>query len=129
MTIDVKLESLTALTEYVEDTLTEAGVPMKVIIKMNIAVDEIFSNIVKFSEASKVTVTCNVEYGCLACMVIADNGNPYNPLENDEPDITLSAEERDIGGLGIFMVKKSMTSMEYEYKDGKNILTLKLQYE
>ena len=49
---------------------------------------------------------------------------PYNPLEKDDPDVTLSVEDREIGGLGIFMVKKSMDDMYYEYKDGKNILTL-----
>ena len=54
----------------------------------------------------------------------ADNGIPYNPLEATEPDTTLSAEEREIGGLGIFMVKKMTESMEYEYTDDKNILTL-----
>ena len=54
----------------------------------------------------------------------ADNGIPYNPLEATEPDTTLSAEEREIGGLGIFMVKKMTEIMEYEYKDDKNILTL-----
>lgn len=54
-----------------------------------------------------------------------DNGKPYNPLEKEDPDVTLSAEERGIGGLGIFMVKKSMDSLDYEYQDGKNILTIK----
>ena len=54
-----------------------------------------------------------------------DNGKPYNPLEKEDPDVTLSAEERSIGGLGIFMVKKSMDSLDYEYQDGKNILTIK----
>ena len=53
-----------------------------------------------------------------------DEGVPYNPLEKDDPDVTLSVEDREIGGLGIFMVKKSMDDMYYEYKDGKNILTL-----
>ena len=53
-----------------------------------------------------------------------DGGTPYNPLEKEDPDITLSAEEREIGGLGIFMVKKSMDSIDYEYKDGQNILRI-----
>ena len=54
-----------------------------------------------------------------------DNGKPFNPLEKEDADITLSAEERDIGGLGILMVKKSMDAVDYEYVDGKNILTIK----
>ena len=53
-----------------------------------------------------------------------DSGTPYNPLDNNEPDITLDAKDRPIGGLGIFLVKKNMDSVEYEYKDNKNILTM-----
>ena len=54
-----------------------------------------------------------------------DNGKPFNPLEKEDADITLSAEEWDIGGLGILMVKKSMDAVDYEYVDGKNILTIR----
>ena len=54
-----------------------------------------------------------------------DNGVPYNPLEKEDPDTSLSAEEREIGGLGIYMVKKSMDDITYEYKDGQNILAIK----
>ena len=54
-----------------------------------------------------------------------DSGVPYDPLAKADPDVTLSAEERQIGGLGIFMVKKSMDSMEYKYQDGRNILVIR----
>ena len=54
-----------------------------------------------------------------------DTGIKYDPLANEEPDITLSAEEREIGGLGVFITKKTMDEVLYEYKDGKNILTLR----
>lgn len=54
-----------------------------------------------------------------------DRGIPYDPLKKDDPDITLSAEEREIGGLGIFMVKKTMDEITYEYKDGQNILRIR----
>ena len=57
-----------------------------------------------------------------------DQGTPYDPLQNEDPDITLSADERPIGGLGIYMVKKSMDDVSYEYKDGKNILTIKKNF-
>ena len=57
-----------------------------------------------------------------------DQGTPYDPLQNEDPDITLSADERPIGGLGIYMVKKSMDDVSYEYKDSKNILTIKKNY-
>ncbi len=69
------------------------------------------------------TVSYSIENGKLH-ISFTDNGIPYNPLEATEPDTTLSAEEREIGGLGIFMVKKMTESMEYEYKDDKNVLTL-----
>ena len=57
-------------------------------------------------------------------MTFEDEGVYYNPLEKEDPDVSLSVEEREIGGLGIFMVKKSMDKMEYEYTDGKNVLTI-----
>ena len=85
--------------------------------------DEIYANIVKYSKATLATIFYSIEDGKLR-ISFSDNGIPYNPLEAAEPDTTLSAEEREIGGLGIFMVKKMTESMEYEYKDGKNILTL-----
>ena len=57
-----------------------------------------------------------------------DNGVPYDPLANEDPDITLSADERGIGGLGIYIVKKSMDEITYEYKDGKNILKIRKNF-
>ena len=95
----------------------------KIANKINIVFDEIYANIVNYSKATLATVSYRIENGKLH-ISFSDNGVPYNPLEAAEPDTTLSAEEREIGGLGIFMVKKMTESMEYEYKDGKNLLTL-----
>jgi sigma-B regulation protein RsbU (phosphoserine phosphatase) len=120
------LEAMDQVTAFVEQELEAADVPMKVIAQMNIAVDEIFSNIARYSGASDATVGVSVEAGCVN-LRFADNGRPYNPTEKPDPDITLPAEERDMGGLGIYMVKKSMDSVEYEYRDGLNILTLMKQ--
>ncbi len=125
---ELTIDSAAALTAYVETTLANEGAPMGVITKMNIALDEIYSNIVKFSGADFAKVTCGVENGNTAYLILADNGKPYNPLEREDPDITLSAEDREIGGLGIFMVKKSMTSIVYEYAGGNNNLTMKLKF-
>ena len=66
-----------------------------------------------------------VENPLSVIITFIDNGIPYDPLKKEDPDITLSAEERDIGGLGIYMVKKTMDAVSYEYKDGCNILTIK----
>lgn len=120
------LESMEQVTAFVEQELETAGISMKVTAQMNIAVDEIFSNIVRYSGANDATVGVTVEDERVT-LRFADNGRPYNPTEKPDPDISLSAEERDIGGLGIFMVKKSMDTVEYEYHDGLNILTLKKQ--
>ena len=57
-------------------------------------------------------------------ITLTDRGTPYDPLKKPDPDITLSAKEREIGGLGIYMVKKSMDEMRYEYRDGQNVLTI-----
>lgn len=117
------LESMKQVAAFVEQELETAGVSMKVIAQMNIAVDEVFSNIIRYSCANDATVGVTVEDGDVT-LRFADNGRPYDPTEKPDPDTTLSAEERDIGGLGIFMVKKSMDAVEYEYHDGLNILTL-----
>ena len=95
----------------------------KIANKINIVFDESYANIVNYSKATLVTIFYSIENGKLR-ISFTDNGIPYNPLEASEPDTTLSAEEREIGGLGIFMVKKMTESMEYEYTDGKNILEL-----
>ncbi len=122
------LDALPTLTEYVEVALEAGGAPMNAITKMSIALDEIYSNIVKFSGAGFARITCGIENGNTAYLIFADDGIPYNPLEQEDPDVTLSIEERDIGGLGIFMVKKSMSAITYEYAGRQNNLTLKLKF-
>lgn len=120
------LDAMDQVTAFVEQELEAKDIPMKVIAQINIAVDEIFSNIARYSGASDATVGVSVEAGSIT-LRFADNGRPYNPTEMPDPDITLPAEEREIGGLGIYMVKKSMNSVEYEYRDGLNILALTKQ--
>ena len=117
------LEAVGKVTAFVEQELENAGISMKVITQMNIAVDEIFSNIARYSGANDATVGVIVESGHIT-LRFADNGRPYDPTQKADPDTTLSAEEREMGGLGIFMVKKSMDTVVYEYQDGLNILTL-----
>ena len=96
--------------------------------QVQIAVEEIFVNLAHYAYGSEQgTATIRVEVGGDPLQVIItfiDQGVPYDPLKKEDPDISLSAEERQIGGLGIFMVKKSMDDVKYEYKDGKNILTI-----
>ncbi len=116
-------ERIEEVTAFVEAFLNEAGAGARTVAEVNVAVDEIFSNIVNYSGADTAKVTCGNADGKLI-VSFADNGTPYNPLEKEDPDITLSVEEREIGGLGIFMVKKTMDEVSYAYRDGRNILTL-----
>lgn len=128
MEVQPVLEALDRVTAFVEDILKEAGVSYKVITQINIAIDEIFSNIVYYSGAWKASVSCEI-IGHQAVLRFMDNGIPYNPTCKEEPDITLSADERSAGGLGIYMVMKTMDSVDYEYKNGYNILLLRKQVD
>lgn len=118
-----RLESIPEISGFFEEELLRHGAPPKVVSQVNIAADEIFSNIARYSGATTATVGCESSEG-RAVLRFVDNGRPYDPTERADPDITLSAEERDIGGLGIFMVKKTMDRIHYEYTDGFNILTI-----
>lgn len=121
-------ENLQELISFVDGHLEDMGVSMKAQMQIDIAVEELFVNIAHYAYAPDVgeaviSVAKDKEKNQIS-ITFADSGKPYNPLEKPDPDVTLSAEERSIGGLGIFMVKKSMDDMHYEYKDGQNILTI-----
>jgi len=102
---------------------------MKAQMQIDIAIDELFSNIAYYAynpDVGPATVRVEVVEDPMAVVItFIDNGVPYDPLAREDPDTTLSAEERDLGGLGIYMVKKSMDEVTYEYKDGQNILKIK----
>ena len=117
------LDKLPEATGFFEDILSAANASAKVIAQVNVAVDEIFSNIAHYSGATVATLGCSLADGRVT-LRFSDNGRPYDPTGKPDPDTTLSVEERDIGGLGIFMVKKIMDEVTYEYTDGLNILTL-----
>lgn len=118
-----ELENIPQVCEFLEKILEGQGAPMKIIAQVNIAADEIFSNIVRYSGAAAVRVDCRITDGQVMIR-FTDDGIPYDPTQQPEPDITLPAEERESGGLGILMVKKSMDLMSYEYADGHNRLTI-----
>ncbi len=121
-------ESVKTVAEFLDTTLEAWEIPMKVVSKLQIAADEIYSNIVRYSQAKNAKVTA-VQNGTVLSLRFEDDGKPYDPTTAAEPDITASAEEREIGGLGIFMVRNMMDSMDYRYKDGHNVLTLLLATE
>ena len=123
ISITPSLESLDQVTDFIDDVLSRGELPNKLIFRINMAIDEIYSNIARYSGATEARIGCNVSGGRITLRFM-DNGTPYDPTEKEDPDTTLSAEEREIGGLGIFMVKKIMDDVAYEYRDGFNILTL-----
>lgn len=129
ITVSAEINSIPVVTDFIEENLQNANCPPKDIIKFSIALDEILSNIAYYAYGENkgdVTVILNVYDEPKACSItFIDRGIPYNPLEKDDPDTTVSADERKIGGLGIFMVKKSMDEMIYKYQDGQNVLTIK----
>ncbi len=128
ITVAATLESLSAVTAFLDSQLEAAGCPIKAKMQLDIAMDEIFSNIAYYAYPSgggtAVIRVETLEEPRRARITFEDCGIPYDPLARKDPDITLGAEEREIGGLGIFMVKKTMDSMRYERRGEKNILTI-----
>ena len=129
LTIAATVENIEVVTDFVNQQLEALNCPMKAQMQIDIAIDELFSNIARYSynpEVGQATVRVEVVEDPLAVTItFIDNGVPYDPLAKADPDVTLSAEEREIGGLGIYMVKKTMDDITYEYKDGQNILSIK----
>lgn len=129
LTLSATLENVPKVTEFVDGQLEAHGCSMKAQTQIDIAIDELFSNIANYAynpEIGPATVRVSVEGDPLTVTItFIDRGVPYDPLEKEDPDIGLSAEERQIGGLGIFMVKQLMDDMTYEYRDGQNILMIR----
>lgn len=129
LTIDASLENIEKVTAFIDEQLESLGCPVKAQMQIDIAIDELFGNIVHYAynpEIGPATVRVEVQEESLSVVItFIDNGVPYDPLAREDPDTSLSAEEREIGGLGIYMVKKSMDEIGYEYKNGQNILTIK----
>lgn len=128
ITVEARSENVSLVTEFVEEQLESMDCPMKIQMKMGIAIDELFSNIALYAYSSgngDVTVRVEKQEEPAAVRItFIDRGVPYDPLKKEDPDVTLSAEEREIGGLGIYLVKKTMDDISYEYKDGQNILSV-----
>ena len=121
-------ETLYTVIGEIEKLLDENQCPETLKMIMLVAVEEIFVNIAHYAyggNPGEAVIGLDVIPNPKSCRIVfRDKGIPYNPLEKTDPDITLSAEEREIGGLGIYMVKQSMDKVEYRYEDGCNILTI-----
>lgn len=129
MTVEATVANIEKVTDFVNEQLEEVGCSMKTQTQIDIAIDELFGNIAHYAYDPNVgpaTVRVEVPKEPLSVVItFIDNGVPYDPLKKADPDITLSAEEREVGGLGIFLVKKTMDDVSYEYKNGQNILRIK----
>ncbi|MCR4891432.1 MAG: ATP-binding protein [Lachnospiraceae bacterium] len=125
--IDAKIENLDQVLGFVDTFLEKCDCPMKVQMQLDIAVEEIFVNIAHYaydSEIGQAEIRIEKEESGQIKVTFIDSGKPFDPLQKEDPDVTLSVDKRPIGGLGIFMVKKSMDDMQYVRSDGCNILMI-----
>ena len=127
--IDAEEAKLAEVQTFVEERLEAVDCPMKALMQINVAVEEIFVNIASYAyvpEKGKAKVRVEISDEPVSVTItFEDRGIPYDPVAREDPDITLPASQRAIGGLGIFMTKQIMDDVAYEYRDGQNILTLK----
>ncbi len=129
LTVEAKTENLGLVLDFINAELEAHKCNMKTQMQIDVAVEEIFVNIAHYAYkpgSGDATVVCQIHQKPLvnAEICFIDSGIPFNPLERADPDVHLSLEARQIGGLGIFMVKKSMDSVKYKFEDGKNIFIM-----
>ena len=127
LTLDATNDNLHEVMTFVDSFLEENGCAMKAQTQIDLSLEEMFVNIANYAygdEVGEATIALALD-GREVTITLTDSGTPYNPLEKADPDITLSAEERQIGGLGIYLVKKNMDFVAYDYTDGQNVFTMK----
>ena len=128
LTLDATIENIETVTDFVNVQLEAINCPVKAQMQIDVAIDELFGNIAHYAytpEVGLATVRFDVEKDPPAVILtFIDNGVPYDPLAAEDPDVNLSASERKIGGLGVFLVKKTMDDVSYQYKNGQNILRI-----
>ena len=128
MKIEATVDNLHEVLAFVDERLEAAECSMKAQMQLDLCVEELFVNIAHYAytpNKGMAEISMEIDGDRMASVTFEDSGVPYDPLAKVDPDITLSAAERPIGGLGIFMVKKNVDEIFYEHKDGKNILTIK----
>lgn len=132
ITLKATKENLDQALSFIDTALESLDCSPKTQMQIDIAVEELYVNIANYAYAPGEGDVCltfeSRESPSEVLITFEDSGIPYDPLKKPDPDVTLSAEDRQIGGLGIYMVKKSMDGMEYKYEDGKNILTIRKLY-
>ena len=133
LTLEATLDNLSEVLGFVDSFLEENYCSAKAQMQIDVAVEEIFVNIASYAyspETGKATVRIEVSGDPLhVTITFIDRGVPYDPLAKADPDLSASAQERTVGGLGIFLTKKLMDDVVYEYRGGRNVLTLKKNLE
>lgn len=133
ITVEAAMEHLEEVLHFVRRKLKKTEGRMQDRLVVEIIVEELFTNIASYAygeNTGRVTVECRISQEASEVMVVfTDRGMPYNPLEHEDPDTRASIEEREIGGCGILMAKKMMDDVQYEFRDGKNILTIRKYME
>lgn len=124
-----QVENLTEVINFIDENLNQHNCPIKIQMIIDIAVEEVFVNIANYgypNSFGKVKIIFEYVLGSPSYIKITfiDSGIPYNPFEKLDPDISLSVEDREIGGLGIYMIKKSMDNIQYQYREKNNVLIL-----
>ena len=128
ITVEATIQNVDTVTDFVNEILESHDCSIRAQTQIDVAIDELFSNIARYAYPSRkgsATVQVRMEPAeSTVTVTFIDQGIPYNPLKRADPDVTLSAEERGIGGLGIYLVKKSMDDVIYSYENGQNILSI-----
>ena len=124
-TVVPDMASVSQVSDFLDSCLEEYQIPLRMGYSLKVVADEIFSNIVHYSGAKSAEILF-VNGTDTVTLVFRDDGTAYNPLEADAPDVTAGLEEREIGGLGLFMVKKMAQDISYAYWEGKNQMTVTL---
>lgn len=125
-TFPAKIEQLDEALAFVEEELDQIGCPMKAVMQITVCVEEMFVNVASYAYPGgdgEALLSVDDIQGA-ASITLTDHGIPFDPLAREDPDITLSAEQRGIGGLGIYMVKKSMDAVHYERRGDTNVFTM-----
>jgi anti-sigma regulatory factor (Ser/Thr protein kinase) len=128
LTVPARIDRLDAVLDFIGLELEAHNCPPKAKARLAIAAEEIFVNIARYAYAPRegeATIEISVAgQPLVAVLRFLDRGIPYNPLEKPDPDVTLSAENREVGGLGVFMAKNIVDSIHYAHEEDRNVLTL-----
>ncbi len=125
--LPAKLESLETFRSFVLQTIKDWNITQEIVPRIELVLEEVLTNIIHYAYSTgegDMEITCTLLNKDKLCVVIQDWGTPFNPLTKNSPDLSDNLFERRIGGLGIFLIRKMVDELDYQHKEGKNILKL-----